>query len=794
MSRAGHRLPRWGRLGRWGWTLALCVSTWAQPADWTPVDTAVRAQLDAAGLPGAVLVVGDAHHVWLRRAWGLRAHSPVREPMTADTVFDLASLTKVLCTTTAVLQLAERGRLGLDDPVARHWPAFGRHGKAAITVRQLLSHSGGLPAGLPTGPAPLEALLALAPTAAPGSTRTYSDAGFIALGELVQRVSRLPLDEYCRLRVFQPLGLPGLRYRPPPGEQARTAPTEPGGDRRQRGRVQDPLARRMNGVAGHAGLFGSADDLARFAQALLRAQRGETSVPLKTASLADLQRPQGPTGQADWYGLGWHLQAPLAAGRDALPPVGTIGHTGYTGTGLWIDLVQQRFVVLLTSRLHGAPDTADAASAATGPAPGDARPLRRQLLALLAGLQPPLDPARLRAHDASFARWADQPPPAPRATAVASGIDVLQADHYAALAGRRIGLLTHAAAIDRQGWRTLDRLRWAPGVTLVRVFTPEHGLQADAEGRLPSHPDPWTGLPLHSLYGERRRPDAAELQDIQTLVVDLQDAGARFYTYAATLREALRAAAAAGVELMVLDRPNPARADRVAGPMLDPGRRAFTAPTEMPVQHGMTMGELARYFAAEAREEGLAVPEPTVIAMRGYRREAWFDQTGLDWAAPSPNLRRPAAALLYPGVAWVEGANVSVGRGTAQPFERIGAPWLDGDALAEALRARHLPGLEVRPLVFVPVAAPFAGQNCRGVALRVTDRERFDAQRLGAALVHALWHLAPRQFRIERTLGNVGSAATLAALQQDTPLDDLEARWADDRAAFMRRRAAALLY
>jgi uncharacterized protein YbbC (DUF1343 family)/CubicO group peptidase (beta-lactamase class C family) len=773
------------------WTLTLCASTWAQPADWAPMDTAVRAQLDAAGLPGAVLIVGDAHHVWLRRAWGQRAHSPQAEPMTPDTVFDLASLTKVLCTTTAVLQLAERGRLELDDPVARHWPAFGQHGKAAITVRQLLSHSGGLPAGLPAGRAPLDALLALAPAAPPGSTRTYSDAGFIALGELVQRVSRLPLDDYCRLRVFQPLGLHALGFRPPPGVRARIAPTEPAGDRPRRGQVQDPTARRLNGVAGHAGLFGSADDLARFAQALLRAQRGESKVPLHAGSLAALQRPQGPTGSADWYGLGWHLHAPLAAGRDALPPLGTIGHTGYTGTGLWIDLVQQRFVVLLTSRLHGA---ATDRAATDGAAPGDARPLRRQVLALLAGLQAPLDTSRLLAHDASFARWIDQPPPLPRATAVASGIDVLHADRYAALAGRRIALLTHAAAIDRDGWRTLDRLRWAPGVTLVRVFTPEHGLQADAEGRVPSRPDPWTGLPLHSLYGERRRPAAADLQGIQTLVVDLQDAGARFYTYAATLRETLRAAADAGVDVMVLDRPNPARADRVGGPMLDAGRRSFTAPTEMPVQHGMTLGELARYFAAELRDEGWEVPEPTVIAMRGYRREAWFDQTGLDWVAPSPNLRRPPAALLYPGVAWVEGANVSVGRGTAQPFERLGAPWLDGTRLAEALRAQELPGLDVRPVEFVPVAAPFAGQTCSGVALRVTDRERFDAQRLGAALVRALWRAAPDQFRIERTLGNVGSAAALAALQQEQPLDDLIAGWADDRAAFMRRRAAALLY
>ena len=379
-----------------------------------------------------------------------------------------------------------------------------------------------------------------------------------------------------------------------------------------------------------------------------------------------------------------------------------------------------------------------------------------------------------------------------------TGIDVLRQQGYAALQGRRVGLVTHAAAVDRHGWRTLDRLRRAPGVQLVRVFTPEHGLNADAEGRIASGTEAFSGLPLVSLYGQTPRPPPESLQDLDTLVIDLQDAGARFYTYLATLGESLRAAAKAGLKVIVLDRPNPARADRVAGPMLDPARRSFTAWATLPVQHGMTIGELARYLAAELRaDEGLEV-DLQVVAMRGYRRSMSFEQTGLDWVPPSPNLRRPLTALLYPGVAWVEGAPVSVGRGTGHPFEWVGAPWVDGARLAQALAALALPGLAVQAVEFVPQGAaalvPYAGQRCQGVALRITDRERFDASLLGAALVQALHRLWPERFHAERTLGMVGSADTLQQLRDGLPPAEARTRWEAGWGDFARRRAAALLY
>lgn len=736
--------------------------------DWTPLDAAVRAQIAAGQVPGAVLVFGDAQHIWLRRAWGLRARLPQPEVMTADTLFDLASLTKVLATTTAILQLAERDQLQLDVPAARYWSAFAAHGKQAITVRQLLAHRSGLRADLDlrehwSGQAEaLRRVIAEVPRAEPGTRTLYSDINFIVLGELVRRVSGLALPAYAQRHIFQPLSMRDTGFLPPSSRVQRIAPTELVHGELLRGVVHDPTARRMGGVAGHAGLFGSADDLARFAQALLRGKG-----LLNAASIKAMQVPQADSDAPDWRGLGWQLQAPLVANRDDLVPLGTIGHTGYTGTGLWIDFTQGRFVVLLSNRVH--PDGR-----------GNAQPLRRQVLALLAGLAPPLDAALRSAADA-----------APR---VATGIDVLRAQSYAPLVGHRVGLITHLAAIDSRGWRTLDRLRWAPGVTLVKVFSPEHGLYGDAEGAIGSGTEPFSRLPLVSLYGKTLRPDATMLQDIDTLVFDAQDAGARFFTYISTMAQAMEAAAEQGLRFVVLDRPNPIRADRVAGPVLDAGQQSFTGPAGLPVQHGMTVGELARWFQDDIRtRRGLAL-DLQVVTMQGYQRSMWFGQTGLDWVPPSPNLRTPNTAVLYPGVAWVEGANVSVGRGTDHPFEWLGAPWIAGPQLAKALNDAALPGLTFTPIDFTPAAAPYRGKLCHGVQIRVLDRERLDAPLLGALLARTLTQLWPKVFELGKIQALVGSQETLEGLRAGADVATIAARWQAGLAAFRARRERYLLY
>jgi uncharacterized protein YbbC (DUF1343 family) len=736
------------------------------PKDWTPIDAAVRAQIAAGRLPGAVLVFGDAEHVWLRRAWGARAREPRTQAMTVDTIFDLASLTKVVATTTAVLQLVEHGRLQLDAPAAHYWPGFAANGKQSITVRELLSHRSGLRAGLDlagewAGRAEaLRRVLEETPVVPPGTRSLYSDINFIVLGELVRRVSGLPLEVYAQRRIFDPLGMHDTGFRPSRHSRRSVAPTEMLAGQPLHGVVHDPTARRMGGVAGHAGLFGTADDLSRFAQALLQRR-----IVLSSASIDAMRQPES-VDTDDWRGLGWQLQAPLVANRDDLAPLGTVGHTGYTGTGLWIDFVQGRFVVLLSNRLH--PDGG-----------GDAQPLRRQVLALLAGLAPPMDAA------------ARSPPEPPR---VATGIDELRAEDYASLAGRRIGLITHLAGIDSRGWRTLDRLRWAPGLTLVKVFSPEHGLYGDAEGAVASGTEPFSELPLLSLYGSMRRPDASMLQDIDTLVFDVQDAGARFFTYISTMAEAMEAAAEHGMRFVVLDRPNPIRADRVGGPVLDDGRQSFTGPAGLPVQHGMTAGELAEWFRDDIRgRRGLDV-DLRVVAMRGYRRAMWFDQTGLDWVPPSPNLRTPTTAMLYPGVAWIEAANVSVGRGTEHPFEWLGAPWIDALRFAEALNEAALPGLRFEPVDFTPAAGPYRGRRCHGVHVRLIERNLADPSMLGAVLIRTLARLWPESFKADRTLALVGSGQTLRELRAGASLTDVEAHWKLRLGEFLARRERYLKY
>jgi uncharacterized protein YbbC (DUF1343 family)/CubicO group peptidase (beta-lactamase class C family) len=759
----------------------------AAPADWTPLDAAVRAQIAAGLLPGAVIVIGDARRLWLHRAWGRRAVAPSAEPMTADTVFDLASLTKVVATTTAVLQLVEQGRLDLDASAAGLWPGFAAHGKAAITLRQLLAHTSGLRPGLdrragrPGRAEVLGRVAAEAPLSPPGAKVLYSDLNFIVLGELVQRAGGAPLDAYVRRHILVPLGMHDSGFLPGPALAARIAPTEFVDGRWLRGTVHDPTARRMGGVAGHAGLFASAGDLARFAQGLLRAVDGVAAGVLAPASVEALALPQSPEAQAPWRGLGWELQAPLAAPGDVLPPIGAIGHTGYTGTGLWIDFVQRRFVVALSNRVH--PDGR-----------GDVRPLRRQVLALVSSRAAPLTTADLVAHEARFAAHL-QPPPAeaPRAT-VATGIDRLAASAFAPLRGRRVGLVTNLSAIDAGGWRTLDRLRWAPGFTLAKVFSPEHGLYGDVEGKVASGVEPFSGLPLVSLYGEMRRPTAQSLAGLDALVFDVQDAGARFFTYITTMGEAMEAAALAGLSFVVLDRPNPLRADRVLGPVLDAGSESFTGYMALPVQHGMTIGELARLFRDEIRQRhGLDV-ELQVLEMRGYRRSMWFDATGLDWVPPSPNLHTPTTALLYPGVAWIEGANVSVGRGTEHPFEWIGAPWIDAPRLVRVLARSNLGGLGFAALDVTPASGPYGGRPCHGVRFEVRDRDQVDAPRLGLALLSALHQGWPDVFRLDQTAALVGAADVLEGVRGGLPLDELAARWQGSLDAFVERRRPFLLY
>jgi len=374
---------------------------------------------------------------------------------------------------------------------------------------------------------------------------------------------------------------------------------------------------------------------------------------------------------------------------------------------------------------------------------------------------------------------------------VLSGLDVLERDGFAALAGRRVGLITNHTGINRKGVSNVELLRDAPSVQLVALFSPEHGFHGtlDQETVDDAH-DERSGLRIHSLYGQTRKPTPAMLEGIDTLVFDIQDVGTRFYTYIATMALAMEAAAEHGLRFVVLDRPNPINGLGVAGPVLDPGREAFVACHPIPVRHGMTVGELARMLNAE-RTLGLDL---RVVPVEGWRRGDSFDATGLPWVNPSPNMRSVDEAFLYPGVGLLEATNLSVGRGTATPFEVVGAPWLDGERLAEALGRDGLPCVSFRPTAFTPSASKFAGERCGGVVLEVTDRRAFRAVRMGLAIARQLRLLQPDDWDPAGCDHLLRHAKTLEALTQARPLDEIEAQGHAGLQAFLERRARFLLY
>lgn len=366
-----------------------------------------------------------------------------------------------------------------------------------------------------------------------------------------------------------------------------------------------------------------------------------------------------------------------------------------------------------------------------------------------------------------------------------AGVDELQASGFELLLGRRVATLTHLPSRDGRGVRTIDVLQRAKGVELVRLFTPEHGIASALEGKVDDGRDGPTGLPVISLYGERRRPRPVDLEGLDDVVVDLQGAGVRFYTYATTLAYMLEACAEAGVRVVVLDRPNPLGGHLVEGPSAGADLLSFLAYAPIPVVHGMTMGELALYFQAAGTPAAAA--DLHVVPLGGWRRSMRFEDTGLVWRAPSPNLRNPTQALLYPAVGLLEACNLSVGRGTDEPFERIGAPWIRPAELAAALEAEAIPGLRFTGIEFTPVSATHAGARCGGVQLRLADIDGLRPVAAGMRIARVLERLYPRAFdagAVDERLMAPDAWAAWAAGSELAPVDG----------AFLVLRSRVLLY
>ena len=785
----------WGlSLGAWALLLVSSQSVLtARQAAFSRIDQLVADGIAAKAAPGAVVLVGRADQTVYEKAYGTRATVPSTEPMTLDTVFDLASLTKVVATTTAVMTLIEQGRVRLNDPVASFVPGFDRYGKGGITVRHLLTHVSGLRPDVDLHPwTGYDAAIALAidevPMATPGEQFVYSDINFFLLGDIVARVTGETLDVYLKRVVFGPLGMRDTGFLPAKTLLPRIAPTERCAEQDAwpckrpdaaplRGVVHDPTARRMGGVAGHAGLFSTAQDLKRFVRMLINGGELDGVRILSPATVARMITPVTLPANAGTRGLGWDIDTSFSSNRGDLFPIGSFGHTGFTGTSLWIDPASKSYVIFLSSRLH--PDGV-----------GDVGVLRSRIATVAAAVltggnvgEFRLKPEATPSNVASAFRRTD---PAP----VLAGIDVLARDGFAKLKGKRVGLITNHTGVARDGKSTIDLLHTAPGVQLVALFAPEHGIRGVLDADVPAERDQKTGLTIHSLYGDTRRPTDAMLAGIDTLVIDLQDIGSRFYTYPATTGYVLEEAARRKIAVMVLDRPNPVNGWQIEGPNQSQPIREFIAYFPMPVRHGLTLGELARVFNAEKKINA----DLTVIPVENWRRDYWYDETGLAWINPSPNMRNLNQAALYPGIGAIEYSNVSVGRGTDQPFEQFGAPWIDGSRLAAALNARTLPGIRFYPVAFTPTTSKYARQACQGVFMVITNRATLQPVRVGLEIAGALFTLFGEQYQLENTDLLLGSRDSLERVKRGEDPAVVAARWSADEARWRQMRAKYLLY
>ena len=918
----------------------ICVSAQAQtpattPYDFTPITTLINDAIANHHLPGAVVIVGHNNKVLFHQAYGNRklagepgplpgpdGNPSPAEPMTEDTIFDMASLTKDLATATAVMQLYDAGKItSFDDPVEKYLPAFNPDHDATrtqVTLRMLLTHTSG------EGPdVSLKDAWGLAkPDKAEGFRRAltaplanppaakflYSDINFILLGDLVETLSGQPEDVYAQDHIFKPLGMTETRYLPvakacgprlivgaaitltppPPASDgkprvfasscnndqwftyqwvSRIAPTthddegnattNPHFDMLTRGTVHDPTTRRMGGVAGHAGVFSTAHDISLYAGALLEKLLHNTGpFPVKQSTLQLMTTPEQPghnpsqvpaandaeiaafkAGDApavpslaphypavkgqDLRGYGWDIDTAFSKPRGMIFPIGSFGHTGFTGTTLWMDPYSDTYVILLSNAVHPRGNT-------------PISNLRGQV-ATAAAKALHLD------QNAQFDRLKEccglsTPPIPPTLT----GIDILEKTQAAALhalstsadGSLNIGLLTNQNGLDSQGHRTIDYLAslTPTKIHLTTLFSPEHGITGhlDTE-KISAETDPATGLHVTSLYGAHdadRRPTHDQLKNLDAVVIDLQDAGVHFWTYESVLGYFLEAASHEAhdyehnLNIIVLDRPNPVGGLAVQGPMVDPDKTSYVAYMPLPVRHGLTYGELAQYIN---KTKHLEAPL-AVITMHNWHRSMFWQDTQLPWTNPSPNLRSPETAILYPALGLIETTNISVGRGTDHPFSFFGAgippqkpststatggladpgapgpaqAWFRAKAVADALTARRIPGVTftpaTEPIIEDANHYPFHGQTIEAVRVTATDPAVLDTPELGIEILAVLHHLYPDQFHLDRAKTLLCNQSTMDAITRGDDPRTIAASWAPALDAFKAARTAILLY
>lgn len=822
-----------------GLPLASPASVGMNAAKLDQLEAIINADIADKKLPGAVVIVGRKGKIVYRKAFGNRSLVPTVEKMTVDTIFDVASLTKPVATATSIMILIEQGKLRLNDTVGKFIPDIDDESAKRVTIQQLLTHTSGYRPDFDLGEkwtgrdGMLAALKKERLRNPPGTRFVYSDIGFIVLSEIIQRISKQFPFEFARETLSNPIQMVDSRFLGSAADHSgatvspitvdslpvwprikdRVAPTETirgqnsylgskfEGDERigneiLRGKVHDPTAFRMGGVAGHAGLFSTADDLARYAQMLLNGGTVSGRRILSAQTVAKMTQPYVVAEDGSARGLGWDMNTSFSANRGDLFPLGSFGHTGFTGTGIWIDPTSQTFYVFLSNRVH--PD-----------GKGDVTPLRGKVATIVASAIEDLPIEKWKEAEAKFnaAVAAQVPGFVARAEAarrqaggtqsvhtltVLNGIDILEKTNFKELEGKKIGLVTNHTGRNLAGKSTIDILHESKNVELVSIFAPEHGIRGELDTeKIDDTKDEKTGLPVYSLYKDgMRRPKQEQLAGLDAIVYDIQDIGARFYTYTATLKNVMEEAAKAKIPVYVLDRPNPINGNEVEGSLAEEDKLSFIAAHTIPVRYGLTIGELGQMMNAE-RKIGADL---RVIKMEGWSRSMWFDETGQTWVNPSPNMRSLTQATLYPGIGLLETTNLSVGRGTDTPFEVIGAPWLDGRRLAQYLNERNNPGVRFVPVRFKPKASVFKDEDLGGVNIVITDRSRFNSVKTGIEIAAAIRKFYPAEWQADRYLRLLVNQDVLDRLKRGETPEQIERFWQAALTEFGRRRASYLLY
>ncbi len=731
------------------------------------IDDVVAQGMKEGRLCGAVVLVGHQGKIVFHRAYGHRQVKPTPELMTKDTLFDLASITKPVATATSIMILIEQGKISLHDKVAKYIPEFAQNGKHDITIHQLLIHQGGL---IPDnsikdyadGPAKsFERIYTLKTINEPGTTFKYTDVGFIMLAKIVETVSGLNVHEFSQKHIFAPLGMTETGYQPAEHLRVRAETTEQRDGKWIKGVVHDPRAYALGGIAGHAGLFSTTTDLAVFAQMMI--QNGSLN-DTQIISKETFQLMTSPHKISRGVrGLGWDKQSPYSSNRGKHFTSASFGHTGWTGTSIWIDPQLDLFVVFLSDCVH---------------------PNGKQSIVRVAGS---VGTVVSEAVIQKINRESGVSEP----ESVLNGIDVLQRDNFAVLEGQKVGLITNHTGINLRGESGIQLLAKATNVELKALFSPEHGIAGLLDiPHIGDAKDVTTGLKVHSLYGANRKPTDESLKELDTLVFDIQDIGARFYTYISTMGIAMQTAAQHDIKFVVLDRTNPINGVDVQGPVLDEGKQSFIGFHTIPVRHGMTVGELALMMKAELKLD----LDLQVVKVEGWDRANSFDSTGQFWVNPSPNMRCLTQALLYPGIGLLETTNLSVGRGTDTPFEIFGAPWIKGRELARRLNEMQLKGIRFIPIQFTPESSKFKNEKCQGVNMIIDDRSSFDPLETGFAIATTLRNDYQSEWNVESYHRLLNDDAVLQAIIDGTTVSELKSIYASELEQFKQRREAFLLY